>query len=145
MTRLLLLLMITMSACSSMQNKQVLSPTLQLQTSYRVEWIGERPLMDYSYLNIVLDQDNKAYGLAGCNYWSTNYQLQGNKLTFDSTISVTKKDCAPALMEQEQRFLNALKTIKSWDFSDIQQLQLWPENGQPIKLWAEEKQQDKRS
>lgn len=47
-------------------------------------------------------------------------------------------------MEQEQRFLNALKTIKSWDFSDIQQLQLWPENGQPIKLWAEEKQ-DKRS
>lgn len=56
MTRLLLLLMITMSACSSMQNKQVLSPTLQLQTSYRVEWIGERPLMDYSYLNIVLDR-----------------------------------------------------------------------------------------
>ncbi|MFD1260779.1 META domain-containing protein [Entomomonas asaccharolytica] len=139
MTRLLLLLMITMSSCSSIQKNQVSLTSLKLQTSYQVEWIGERPLMDYSYLNIILDQDNKAYGLAGCNYWSTNYQLHGNKLTFDSPINVTKKVCTPALMEQEQRFLDTLKTIKSWNFSDIQQLQLWPENGQPIKLWAEEK------
>lgn len=138
MSRLLLILIITMS-----YHQHILAASsnshLRTQISYRVEWIGERPLMDYSYLNIILDRDNKAYGLAGCNYWSANYQLQANKLSFTTPIATTKRQCAPALMEQEQRFLKALPTIKTWDFSEIQQLQLWPTQGQPIKLWAEDK------
>lgn len=137
MQRLLLILIITMSYHQSIFAN---NPTdhLQTQISYRVEWIGERPLMDYSYLNIVLDRDNKAYGLAGCNYWSANYRLKGNKLNFIEPIITTEKLCAPALMEQEQRFLKALPTIRAWDFSEVQQLRLWPAQGQPIKLWAEE-------
>lgn len=111
---------------------------LSLKTSYQVEWIGARPLMDYSYLNIILAEDNRAYGLAGCNYWSTSYQLTGNKLHFDSTIKLTKKVCAPALMEQEQRFLKALPTVTRWDFSELGQLRLWPNKGEPIKLWKED-------
>jgi len=111
---------------------------LHLATSYQVEWIAERPLMDYSYLNIILDKDNKAYGLAGCNYWSTTYQLKGNRLHFNPAIKITKKNCAPALMEQEQRFLKVLPTITRWDFSELGQLRLWPKKGKPIKLWQEE-------
>lgn len=136
MKQLLLLIMVILTACNT---TSATLPQMQLQTSYQVEWIGDRPLIDSSYLNITLDKDNKAYGLAGCNYWSTNYQLKDNTVSFDKPIAVTKKLCAPALMEQEQRFLKALATVKKWDFSGIHQLRLWPEQGQPIKLWPEEK------
>lgn len=110
---------------------------LFLKSSYQVEWIGARPLMDYSYLNIILAEDNRAYGLAGCNYWSTSYQLTGNKLHFGSAFKLTKKVCAPALMEQEQRFLKALLSVNHWDISELGQLRLWPKQGDPIKLWKE--------
>lgn len=110
---------------------------LQKKISYQVEWIGNRPLIDSSYLNIILDKNNKAYGMAGCNFWSTSYQLQSHNLYFNKSIKVTKKICSPALIEQEQHFLKTLITVTHWDFSKSGQLRLWPDKGQPIKLWQE--------
>lgn len=107
---------------------------------YQVEWLGERPLIDASYLNLVLDNDHKAYGLAGCNYWSSTYQLTGHQISFDKALKKTKQTCSPALMEQEQRFLTALVTVVRWDFSELGQLRLWPKQGQPIRLWQENRQ-----
>ena len=52
-----------LSACASDQ------PSLQTERTYRVEWIGERPLIDRSYLTVTLGEDNRAYGNAGCNHW----------------------------------------------------------------------------
>ncbi|MCU1716733.1 META domain-containing protein [Pseudomonas sp. 5P_3.1_Bac2] len=114
------------------------SSTAQLQTerSYQVEWIGERPLIDRSHLTITLGEDGRAYGNAGCNHWFTSYQLDGNKLSFAAPGS-TRKLCAPALMEQETRFLQSLSQVVRWDFSATEQLQLWPEQGKPLRLWPE--------
>lgn len=113
------------------------SPLLQLKKSYQVEWIGKYPLIDSSYLSITLDDDHKAYGLASCNYWSGTYQLNGNNIHIN-VINVTKRLCAPSLMEQEQRFLKALPMVERWDFSKVAQLRLWPKEGQPIRLWPED-------
>ncbi|MDH4567724.1 META domain-containing protein [Pseudomonas sp. BN414] len=112
-------------------------PQLETGTTYQVEWIGERPLIDRSHLTITLGDDNRAYGNAGCNHWFASYTLEGDKLTFGMPGS-TRKMCAPALMEQEQRFLDSLGKVQRWDISPIDQLRLWPAEGKPIRLWPVE-------
>ena len=112
-------------------------PRLETGTTYQVEWIGERPLIDRSHLTITLGDENRAYGNAGCNHWFASYELKGDTLTFGAAGS-TRKLCAPALMEQEQRFLEALDKVQRWDISPIDPLRLWPAEGKPIRLWPVE-------
>ncbi|WP_061239972.1 META domain-containing protein [Ectopseudomonas composti] len=126
----LALLAATLAGCASD------APQLETERSYRVEWIGERPLIDRSHLTVTFAADGRAHGHAGCNHWFAGYRLKGDTLGFDAPGS-TRKMCAPALMEQERRFLAALGEVKRWDFNDIGQLQLWPASGKPIRLWAE--------
>ena len=120
-----------LSACASDQ------PSLQTERTYRVEWIGERPLIDRSYLTVTLGEDNRAYGNAGCNHWFGGYSLDDEQLSFSAPAS-TMKMCAPALMEQEQRFFKALQTVERWDISPIEQVRFWPAEGKPLRLWPEE-------
>lgn len=113
------------------------SPVLQQDSTYVVEWIGERPLIDRSHLSITLGKDGRAYGNAGCNHWFASYQLSGQQLSFSQAGS-TRKACAPSLMEQEQRFLQALNQVQRWDISAINQLRLWPATGKPIRLFLQD-------
>ncbi len=121
----------TLSGCAS-------DPVqLENDKTYRVEWIGERPLIDRSHLTITLGEDGRAYGSAGCNHWFASYRRDGDALRFEQP-GATCKLCAPALMEQEQRFLEALGQVQRWEVSGIGQLRLWPAEGKPIRLWPEE-------
>ncbi|MDP3976451.1 MAG: META domain-containing protein [Pseudomonas sp.] len=115
------------------------SAPLQLETerSYRVEWIGARPLIDRSHLTITLGADGRAYGNAGCNHWFASYTLAGEQLSFAAAGS-TRKLCAPALMKQEARFLDSLGQVQRWDVSPIEQLRLWPAEGKPLRVWPEQ-------
>nr|WP_314876247.1 META domain-containing protein [uncultured Pseudomonas sp.] len=110
---------------------------LRQDQSYVLEWIGERPLMDYSNLTLTLGEDGRAYGNAGCNHWFAPYTLKGDALSFGK-VGKTRKLCAPALMEQEQRFLQALETVQRWDVSAIEQIRFWPAEGKPLRFWPEE-------
>lgn len=129
----ILLPLLLLAGCSLLPAS---NPQLQLEQHYQVEWIGERPLIDRSYLSLILDRDGRAFGHAGCNQWFGNYQLDGNRLSIER-IATTRKLCAPALMEQEHRFLDALPNVERWDFSTTGQLQLWPATGSAIRLWPE--------
>ncbi|MFI8481529.1 META domain-containing protein [Pseudomonas sp. NPDC078700] len=110
------------------------SMNIETDQSYQVEWIGERPLIDNSHLTITLGADGRAYGNAGCNHWFASYTLDGDNIRFEQPGS-TRKMCAPALMEQEARFLQSLPSITRWDFSETSQLRLWPSEGKPLRLW----------
>jgi heat shock protein HslJ len=112
------------------------APTLPLGTPYQVEWIGERPLVDRSHLTVTLGADGRAYGHAGCNRWFSSYQAKGNQLSF-SQAGATRMMCAPALMEQEQRFLQALGQVKRWEMGENGELRLWYAEGQALRLLAE--------
>lgn len=120
-----------LAGCASQPATQV-----ELDKSYVLEWIGERPLIDRSRLTMNLGRDGRAYGNAGCNHWFATYTLQGQTLTFDK-VGKTRKLCVESLMEQEQRFLTALPGTRRWDISPIQQLRLWPAEGQPLRFWPE--------
>lgn len=115
---------------------------LEMNQSYKVEWIGDRPLIDRSHLTITFGSDEgRAYGSAGCNNWFASFTHHGAKLSF-GPIGSTRKACAPSLMEQEQRFLETLSRTERWDISEQGQLQLWPRTGAPIRLWLEDKNQN---
>ena len=110
---------------------------LEPNRTYAVEWIGERPLIDNSYLTITLDDDGRAFGTAGCNHWFASYTIKEQQISF-GPAGATRMACAPALMEQEQRFLEALGKVERWDVSPTEQLRLWPAQGKPIRMWPEE-------
>lgn len=110
---------------------------LRRDHGYVLEWIGARPLIDNSHLTMTLGKDGRAYGNGGCNHWFAAYTLEGDAIQFGA-VGSTRKMCAPALMEQERRFLEALGKVQHWDVSEIDQLQLWPEQGLPLRFWLEE-------
>jgi heat shock protein HslJ len=110
---------------------------LKRDHGYVLEWIGERPLIDNSHLTMTLGNDGRAYGNAGCNHWFASYRLEGDSLRF-GPVGSTRKLCAPALMEQEHRFLDAMGQVQRWDVSEVEQLQLWPAQGLPLRFWPEE-------
>ncbi|MBV2131550.1 META domain-containing protein [Pseudomonas sp. MAP12] len=112
-------------------------PALEQERTYRVEWIDERPLLEGSHLTITFGADDRAYGTGGCNHWFAGYGVEGEILRF-SQIGSTRKACAPALMEQEARFFQALEHVRRWDLSPLEQLRLWPEQGKPIRLQPEQ-------
>jgi heat shock protein HslJ len=113
------------------------APAIRQDHGYVLEWIGERPLIDSSHLSMTLGADGRAYGNAGCNHWFAAYRLEGHAISF-GPVGRTRKLCAPAVMEQEQRFLQALPTVERWDISPIQQMRLWPIEGKPLRFWPEE-------
>lgn len=118
-----------LTACSSLPQAEL--PTAQ---TFQVEWIGQRPLIDRSMLTLTLVDGERAAGLAGCNRWSADYQRAGQQLRFNNIVS-TRKLCAPALMEQEQRFLAYLARIQHWEFAEHGQLWLSTPDSAPLKLW----------
>ncbi|QQQ49254.1 META domain-containing protein [Pseudomonas syringae] len=110
---------------------------IQQDHSYVTEWIGERPLIDNSRLTMTLGADGRAYGNAGCNHWFAPYTLNDHSISF-GPVGKTRKMCAPALMEQEQRFIKAMSSVQRWDMSPIEQLRLWPTQGKPLRFWLED-------
>lgn len=107
--------------------------TLENDVTYVAEWVGDQAVVGRTPISLTLSGD-RAYGNAGCNHWFAGYSLQGQRLSFSQAGS-TRRACAPALMEQESRFLQALATVERWDISPIGQLRLWPASGKPIRLW----------
>jgi heat shock protein HslJ len=100
---------------------------------YQAEWISGVPRLHHSHPSLIFGQDGRAYGNGGCNHWFASYSLEGEKLSF-SEIGSTRKMCPPALMVQEQHFLEALSQVQRWDFAEPEQLRLWPAAGKPMRL-----------
>jgi heat shock protein HslJ len=100
---------------------------------YQAEWINGKPRIHHSHPTLILGEDGRAYGNAGCNHWFAAYRMEGEQLSFNE-IGSTRKMCPPVLMEQEQNFLEALSKVQRWDFSEQEQLRLWPAEGKPMRL-----------
>jgi heat shock protein HslJ len=60
--------------------------------------------------------DGRASGSAGCNRYTTGYQAEGSRLSFQPAAATRKMCAPPELMEQEQGFLRALETVASARF-----------------------------
>jgi len=72
---------------------------------------------------IEIAADGRVSGSGGCNHIAGQAEIQGERITFGPMIS-TKMACAPAVMDQESKFLAAL--------GDVQRFKVEAEKGKLI-------------
>jgi len=64
-------------------------------------------------------QANHVSGIAGCNNYSGDYQVDGKDLSF-GPVATTRKTCSDpsGIMQQENDFLSALSAVTSYELED---------------------------
>lgn len=94
-----------LASCASMTANE----PLNILGEWRIEYIGERPVIDHSPATIAFEKGGKFGGNAGCNRYFGSFTLAGAELQIDKGIGSTRMMCAvEALMEQENRLFQVL-------------------------------------
>ena len=87
----------------------------ELTGSWMAEDIEGRGVIDMLQSTLSFEADGKVTGNAGCNRFFGQAEIEGDKLSF-GPFGTTRKSCAPAVNDQEQRFLAALAKAASYSF-----------------------------
>jgi heat shock protein HslJ len=127
-TRLLAALLISgfallpLSGCQTTMNTPSATANQPLQNTYwkLLELTGQVPLVQphtrEAFLQL-LPTDNRVEGSGGCNRMMGKFASSGAGLTVGS-VAMTKMACmTPGLMDQEQRFANALQATTGYRIS----------------------------
>ena len=59
-------------------------------------------------LTALFGDEGSLTGSGGCNQFSTTYKVDGATISIDPAIAMTRRACAPEIMDQEQEYLAAL-------------------------------------
>ncbi|WP_281857141.1 serine hydrolase [Litoreibacter halocynthiae] len=78
-----------------------------------IEDIGGKGVIDYSPASLLFLPDGGLAGNASCNRLVASYTLDGKALSI-GMAGATMMMCAPALMEQEARLMEALSTVEDY-------------------------------
>lgn len=70
-------------------------------------------VIDRLQTTLALGADGKVSGTGGCNRYMGTATLKGDAITF-GPMAGTRMACAPAVMNQDDKFHAALATVKSW-------------------------------
>lgn len=104
-----------------------------------VEWvvedINQGGLIDRSHVTVNFGPDGLLFGQASCNNYRGKYELGGEQLTLTAGAT-TRKACAPALMQQEQRVMSVLASLQRFDVTEDGALLLYGSDGQSISARA---------
>jgi putative lipoprotein len=87
--------------------------SLPMNGRWLAEAIRNRGVIDNLQTVLEIAADGQVSGSAGCNRISGKATLDGAYLSFGPMIS-TKMACAPAIMDQESKFLSALGDTRLW-------------------------------
>jgi heat shock protein HslJ len=82
-------------------------------TTWRAETITGRPVIDAAASTIAFEADGRVSGRGGCNRYFGTSTIAGEQLSFGA-VGATRMACAPALMDQEARFFQALGSAERW-------------------------------
>jgi heat shock protein HslJ len=120
--------LVGLSACASMSSEP---EPVSLRELAGAKWVAEdidgRGVIDDAQSTVEFIAESRVAGRAGCNRYSGGVQADGQKLQVEQLIS-TKMACAPALMDQETRFLQALESARSFELKGTK-LRLFDESG----------------
>ncbi len=99
------------------------------------EWVVEdidgKGIIDNSRVSLNFGDDGRLYGRASCNTYSATFTLTGEGLTVANAVT-TEKACAPSLMQQEGRFLEALQSVQRFEIGPTGELILHGPEGPGI-------------
>lgn len=104
---------------------------LLLGAEWVVEDIGGTGIVDRSRATLRFGADGKLGGRGSCNIYTGSYTLTGESLTIGQ-MAATRMACTPALMQQEQRFLDILQQVQRFELSPSGALVLIDRNGRRI-------------
>ncbi|WP_417769932.1 META domain-containing protein [Stappia sp.] len=79
-----------------------------------VEDIDRRGIIDNSRVTLAFTREGTLGGRATCNSYSTRFATNGGRISVDRRTVATMMACAPALMNQEAKFLSLLPTVTDW-------------------------------
>lgn len=86
-------------------------------------WLAEdiqgRGVIDNAQSTITIEAGGAVSGSGGCNRIRGSVTIDGARLAF-SPLATTRMMCAPALMDQEQKFLRVLEATRSFRFEGTQ-------------------------
>lgn len=89
----------------------------RLLGEWRVDDIDQRGIIDFSMVTLVFTEDARVNGNSGCNPYFGGFKLQLPEMTF-SALGSGRRACAPALMNQEQRFFKSLDEVTNVVLTD---------------------------
>ncbi|MCA1369088.1 META domain-containing protein [Bradyrhizobium sp. BRP14] len=119
---------------ASMQTVAAEKVPEELVGSWLAEDIGGRGVIDDLQTTLEIREDGTYGGMAGCNNFTGTFSLSDATISFGSAAA-TRKICAPAIMDQEQKFLNALGAELGWKIEGGK-LTLVRSNGTPVMRLA---------
>lgn len=99
--------------------------------TWRVEDIAGRGVIDNAQTTLRIDADGKVSGSTGCNNYFGTATLDGARMRF-GPLATTYRACPPALMDQERKFLDALKAARMARFDAKGRLQITTGGGKAL-------------
>lgn len=76
-------------------------------TQWLLEDLSGRGVVDRLQSTLTFPETGRVSGMAGCNNFMGSMSLDGNRVAFGQ-LATTRKACAPAVGDQEARYLEAL-------------------------------------
>lgn len=86
-------------------------PEVDLLGAWLLEDLGGRGVMDMVQTTIEFDAEGGVFGGGGCNRFTGSYTFENELLEF-SPLAGTKMMCPEAVMDQEDRFHQALGAVE---------------------------------
>jgi len=81
--------------------------------AWLAEDIGGNGVIDDLQTTLEIKPDGSYGGNGGCNTYRGKLKVQNGTIAF-APAAATRKMCAPAIMDQEQKFFDSLGTVTSW-------------------------------
>ena len=104
--------------------------------TWLAESIRQRGVIDNLQTVIEIGRDGRVSGRGGCNRISGRADISGSRISFGPVAS-TKMACAPAIMDQEAKFLAALDDVRKWRIDERRgKLYLLDARGSEVLLLA---------
>ena len=107
--------LVTACAAVSDKNAESMEKMGSLQgTSWWVENIAAKGVVDMSHTTIEFTYDGRIVGSTGCNRYFGSVEIDGAKIT-TGPLAGTRKACPGALMDQENKFFQAMSAVVAWE------------------------------
>lgn len=90
--------------------------TLLQGEEWVVEDLDRTGIIDSSRATLHFAPDGRLAGRSFCNTYRGEYRLTGETLTL-TIATMTRKFCPPALMQQEQRFVEVVRAVRRFSLS----------------------------
>jgi len=137
MVMLLVLLLMAITGCTHATEVNMNEFEL-VDTEWWVEDIDGKGVIDMSHTTVHFLEQGGVVGDTGCNRYRGSAEISGASISF-GPMAGTRKACAPALMDQEMKFYQAVAKVASWEVPETGLLHLKGADGNTvIRAWRVE-------